>query len=106
MKAKGAPSKPDHRFCHVSVSLSVVARTLSLISRMSTKPFSCLPATKSQIKLNDTTETLGHTKYLSVRLKSPVRSLKRDVEECTIFSKLKPKRTIVLCRYFQSIYAY
>lgn len=40
-------------------------------------PFSSLPVRKSQIKLNDTTETLNHMKYLSVRLKSPVMTVKK-----------------------------
>lgn len=40
-------------------------------------PLSSLPVRKSQIKLNDTTETLDHMKYLSVRLKSPVMSVKK-----------------------------
>lgn len=44
---------------------------------MSVIPVSSLPVGKSQIKLNDTTETLDHMKYFSVRLKSPVMTVKK-----------------------------
>lgn len=59
-------------------NISVVVRTYQeSYFKMFVIPFSSLPVRKSQINLNDTTETLDHMKYFSVRLKSPVMTVKK-----------------------------